>query len=350
MFASLKMFAFLGASFLRASPLMSVVVEARDLSSNVVELQTGNWASHMGTGNRYFIKFYAPWCGYCKKLAPVWESLAGEVNSGDDPELAVKIAELDCTRHPDICTKVGVKGYPTLLWVESTGELFKYTGKMDSKETFKTFIKNQVIDSDYGIRQQTLKRTQEPAKTTTSKVENQKSTNPGGTGGAPTGTTAKPRNAGSGGGGSRKDSLMSDWVANGQKYPESDKWLEFMHSGFDIGNMQDWETGIELARAAAEEFLEIFHIKMESYIIRLNRYSDSIDKSLYTSLVNFRRWFENDLGPFSAVDSEDETSRNWAAIKNLYVWGITSIAATSGLIWAFSSLVYPLPSPKIHFD
>merc|ERR1712012_1013149 len=64
-------------------------------------------------GKTVFIKFFAPWCGHCKKMAPDWEKLSGEWE-GHDIGL---IAEVDCTADgKPLCDENGVKGFPTLKY------------------------------------------------------------------------------------------------------------------------------------------------------------------------------------------------------------------------------------------
>ena len=62
-------------------------------------------------GNGWFVKFYAPWCGHCKKLAPTWAEFADTYAS------EVNVAHMDCTEESSkaICAEMGVKGYPDLL-------------------------------------------------------------------------------------------------------------------------------------------------------------------------------------------------------------------------------------------
>jgi thiol-disulfide isomerase/thioredoxin len=41
----------------------------------------------------YFVKFYAPWCPHCQRLAPLWTRLAMELKN------QVDIAEVNCDTH-----------------------------------------------------------------------------------------------------------------------------------------------------------------------------------------------------------------------------------------------------------
>lgn len=91
---------------------------------------------------RHFIKFYAPWCGHCQRLAPAWESLAKSF----EHDRSVKIGKLDCTRYQDICNEYEVKGYPTLLWIEDGKKIEKYSGDR-SHEDLKKFAVGMLSDS-----------------------------------------------------------------------------------------------------------------------------------------------------------------------------------------------------------
>jgi len=57
------------------------------------------------------VEFYAPWCGHCKKLTPIYEEL-GEKMAGEE----VEIVKMDATAN-DVPPQFNVRGFPTLFWL-----------------------------------------------------------------------------------------------------------------------------------------------------------------------------------------------------------------------------------------
>ena len=73
--------------------------------SNVVELTVANFehltqASTGSTTGDWFVEFYAPWCGHCKKLMPIWEEVADALKSEDNSY--VTIAKVDVPAHREL--------------------------------------------------------------------------------------------------------------------------------------------------------------------------------------------------------------------------------------------------------
>ncbi|GMH75358.1 hypothetical protein TrRE_jg5387 [Triparma retinervis] len=75
-------------------------------------LTPDNWDAETG-GKTVFLKFFAPWCGHCKKLKPDWDKL---MDAFDGSKSAL-VADVDCTAEgKPLCEANGVQGFPTLKW------------------------------------------------------------------------------------------------------------------------------------------------------------------------------------------------------------------------------------------
>jgi protein disulfide-isomerase-like protein len=81
-----------------------------------------------------FVKFFAPWCGHCVSLAPVWEDLSRELAK------EVSVAKVDCTVETGVCSKEGVEGYPTLIFYDNAGRGSRYEGSR-SPEAMRLFAR-----------------------------------------------------------------------------------------------------------------------------------------------------------------------------------------------------------------
>ncbi|KAG7471533.1 disulfide-isomerase A3-like [Solea senegalensis] len=68
------------------------------------------------------VKFYAPWCGHCKKLSPEFDRAASRLKG------IVQLAKVDCTAHSETCGRFGVSGYPTLKIFRSGKDSAPYDG------------------------------------------------------------------------------------------------------------------------------------------------------------------------------------------------------------------------------
>ncbi|TFK64723.1 protein disulfide isomerase [Pluteus cervinus] len=104
-----------------STPEPEVVAPLVNTDGNVLVLNEENFQATLEAGPA-FVKYYAPWCGHCKKLAPTWKQLAKHMQD------KLVIAEVDCEDEKGICSSQGIKGYPSLYYYGAAGVMSEYTG------------------------------------------------------------------------------------------------------------------------------------------------------------------------------------------------------------------------------
>ncbi|KAF2724630.1 disulfide isomerase [Polychaeton citri CBS 116435] len=116
--------------------------------SSVLDLIPSNFDSVvLSSGKPALVEFFAPWCGHCKKLAPIYEELAAAFASAGDK---VSVAKVDADEHKSLGQRFGIQGFPTLKWFDGKSETpIDYSGGRDFESlagwiTEKTGVKPKV--------------------------------------------------------------------------------------------------------------------------------------------------------------------------------------------------------------
>jgi protein disulfide-isomerase-like protein len=108
-----------------AAPTTSTVVVT--LTDETFE-HTTQAATGQTTG-KWFVMFYASWCGHCQRLHPIWDELATSlVNDTDETSHnSILVAKVDAVAARVTAERFSVKSFPTLLFFADR-RMYKYDG------------------------------------------------------------------------------------------------------------------------------------------------------------------------------------------------------------------------------
>ena len=88
--------------------------------SSVSTLTDSNF-DELTASSAWLVEFYAPWCGHCKKLMPIFEEASTKVTA------QVSLGKVDCTSEKELARRFNIRGYPTVLFIRD-GVVRKYKG------------------------------------------------------------------------------------------------------------------------------------------------------------------------------------------------------------------------------
>ncbi|EMR10335.1 protein disulfide-isomerase domain [Pneumocystis murina B123] len=90
------------------------------IRAKVLELTPETFYSVVGKDKPALVKFYAPWCGHCKRLEPIYDELSSLYQGKN-----IIIARVNADIYNELGKKFEIRGFPTIKWFNA--------GSLDAK-------------------------------------------------------------------------------------------------------------------------------------------------------------------------------------------------------------------------
>ncbi len=81
------------------------------------------------------VDYWAPWCGPCRMMAPIFEELSNEYKD------QMEFAKMNTDDNPYVPSRLGIQGIPTLIFFKDGREVNRIVGAV-RREVFKRQIDN----------------------------------------------------------------------------------------------------------------------------------------------------------------------------------------------------------------
>ena len=94
-------------------------------------------AEVLGSGTPVFVDFWAPWCGPCKVMEPIIETIAGELGE------KVTVGKMNVDESPKTPQEYTILSIPTFILFKNGKEAGRVSGSME-QEKLKAWIEEQV--------------------------------------------------------------------------------------------------------------------------------------------------------------------------------------------------------------